>query len=92
MPVALPAAIPDDTVFTLTPFSPSLSLSLRAIFVPMAKKTGTLWEHDQAKARHCHGFGSYVLCLLNDPGQFRSTHTHYQTHVRGRPASDSTVC
>ncbi|MBK1876228.1 hypothetical protein [Pelagicoccus mobilis] len=39
---------------------------VKAMFGPMAQKTGTLWEHDQAKASLCHGFGAYVLALISE--------------------------
>ena len=33
-------------------------------FYEMSKKTGTLWEHDQAKASCNHGFASVIATLL----------------------------
>ena len=33
-------------------------------FYEMSKKTGTLWEHDQAKASCNHGFASVIAVLL----------------------------
>lgn len=33
-------------------------------FHEMSKKTGTLWEHDQAKASCNHGFASVIAVLL----------------------------
>jgi alpha-L-rhamnosidase len=41
-----------------------LQAELKTLFGPMAARTGTLWEHDQAKASLCHGFASYVLALV----------------------------
>ncbi len=37
---------------------------IRGYFLGMARRTGTLWEHDQEKASCNHGFASYVACLL----------------------------
>ena len=31
----------------------------------MAEKTGTLWEHDKATASCCHGFASYIACIID---------------------------
>lgn len=33
---------------------------LKALFLPMAQATGTLWESDTTKASACHGFASHV--------------------------------
>ncbi len=38
---------------------------LEQIFLPMAKKTGTLWEMEQDWASCCHGFASYVAVIIN---------------------------
>lgn len=35
-----------------------------AYFLPMAEKTGTLWEHDSPAASLNHGFASYVIYWL----------------------------
>lgn len=35
-----------------------------ALFLPMAERTGTLWEHDAPSASCCHGFASHVAHAL----------------------------
>jgi len=37
---------------------------IKEYFLKMAKLTGTLWEHNTTKASCCHGFASYINCLL----------------------------
>ena len=37
---------------------------IRAYFLPMAERTGTLWEHNEPTASCCHGFASHVCRLL----------------------------
>lgn len=37
---------------------------IRKFFLPMAQKTGTLWENMTDKASCCHGFASYVAFWL----------------------------
>ncbi len=37
---------------------------IKAFFLPMAKTTGTLWENMHPGASCCHGFASYVACVL----------------------------
>ena len=37
---------------------------IRAYFLPMARQTGTLWEHNESTASCCHGFASHVCCWL----------------------------
>lgn len=37
---------------------------IKGYYLPMAEKTGTLWEHDQATASCCHGFAGYVAQLI----------------------------
>jgi alpha-L-rhamnosidase len=37
---------------------------IRAYFLPMARQTGTLWEHNEPSASCCHGFASHVCCWL----------------------------
>jgi alpha-L-rhamnosidase len=37
---------------------------IRAYSLPMAQRTGTLWEHNEPTASCCHGFASHVCCLL----------------------------
>lgn len=37
---------------------------MRAHFLPMAEKTGTLWEHDRASASCCHGLASIAAVYL----------------------------
>lgn len=37
---------------------------IRAFFLPMAEKTGTLWENMTDFASCCHGFASHVACWL----------------------------
>ena len=38
---------------------------VRGYFLPMAEKTGTLWEHDLPSASCCHGFASHVAVVLS---------------------------
>ena len=33
---------------------------MKALFLPMARATGTLWENDTTRASACHGFASHV--------------------------------
>ena len=40
---------------------------IRAFFLPMAQRTGTLWENMHDGASCCHGFASAVIHWLNDP-------------------------
>jgi alpha-L-rhamnosidase len=44
---------------------PQLLREIKAFFLPMADKTGTLWEHRDVRASCNHGFASY-LCVLLD--------------------------
>lgn len=44
-----------------------LKEEIRSFFLPMAEKTGTLWENMHPGASLCHGFASAVLHWLNDP-------------------------
>ncbi len=37
---------------------------IKAFFLPMAQKTGTLWENMTDFASCCHGFASHVACWL----------------------------
>lgn len=37
---------------------------IRSYFLPMAERTGTLWEHNRPTASCCHGFASHVLYWL----------------------------
>lgn len=37
---------------------------LKSYFLPMAERTGTLWEHNRPTASCCHGFASHVLYWL----------------------------
>lgn len=41
-----------------------LLTDMKGYFTPMAKKTGTLWEHNLATASCCHGFASHVIYWL----------------------------
>ena len=36
----------------------------KELFLPMAKKTGTLWEHSEAFASLNHGFASYAANII----------------------------
>lgn len=38
--------------------------NIRKYFLPMAKKTGTLWEHESPTGSCNHGFASYVIYWL----------------------------
>ena len=38
---------------------------IESFFLPMAEKTGTLWEHMSDYASCCHGFASHVAFWLN---------------------------
>ncbi len=38
----------------------------RALFLPMARRTGTLWENLNERGSCCHGFASYLACVLNE--------------------------
>ena len=38
--------------------------NIRKYFLPMAEKTGTLWEHDSSTGSCNHGFASYVIYWL----------------------------
>lgn len=38
----------------------------RHLLLPMAGRTGTFWEHTDTRASCCHGFTSYVACLIKD--------------------------
>lgn len=42
-----------------------LADEIRAFFLPMARRTGTLWEHMNEGASCCHGFASAVVYWLN---------------------------
>jgi alpha-L-rhamnosidase len=33
-------------------------------YLPMAERTGTLWEHHDTSASCCHGFASAIACLI----------------------------
>lgn len=37
-----------------------------SLFLPMAEKTGSLWEHSEGGASRCHGFASYASVLLSE--------------------------
>jgi alpha-L-rhamnosidase len=37
---------------------------MRELYEPMVSATGTLWEHVEPTASCCHGFQSFVACLL----------------------------
>ncbi|MCQ2377893.1 MAG: hypothetical protein MJ016_01615 [Victivallaceae bacterium] len=37
---------------------------ISASFIGMAEKTGTLWEHDDARASCCHGIASFISHLI----------------------------
>jgi alpha-L-rhamnosidase len=39
---------------------------MKALLLPMARDTGTLWEHDSPTASCCHGFTACALWLLAD--------------------------
>lgn len=39
---------------------------IRDFFLPMAEKTGTLWEHMTDNASRNHGFTSYVAVIINE--------------------------
>lgn len=39
--------------------------NVRGYFLPMAEKTGTLWEHDAPTASCCHGFASHIAVVLD---------------------------
>ncbi len=39
--------------------------NIEGYFLKMAKKTGTLWEHDRTHASLCHAFASHVVCWLD---------------------------
>ena len=41
-----------------------LLADMKGYFTPMAKQTGTLWEHNLATASCCHGFASHVIYWL----------------------------
>ena len=41
---------------------------IRGFFLPMAEKTGTLWEHMDTTASCNHGFASHVLVWLDRLG------------------------
>jgi alpha-L-rhamnosidase len=41
---------------------------IRGFFLPMAEKTGTLWEHMNTTASCNHGFASHVLVWLDRLG------------------------
>lgn len=41
-----------------------LLVDMKGYFTPMAKQTGTLWEHNLATASCCHGFASHVIYWL----------------------------
>ena len=43
---------------------PELSEYLKHFFLPMAEKTGTLWEHKHNAASCDHGFASYVAIVI----------------------------
>lgn len=43
-----------------------LEEEMKALLLPMARDTGTLWEHDSPRASCCHGFAAYALWLLAD--------------------------
>ena len=47
-----------------------LEQNIRDYFTGMAKKTGTLWEHDKETASCNHGFASHILIWLNRIGYF----------------------
>lgn len=36
----------------------------KALFADMARRTGTLWEHETEQASCCHGFASFAACTL----------------------------
>lgn len=38
---------------------------IKAIFLPMAQKTGTLWEMEEDWASCCHGFASYLAVIID---------------------------
>ena len=42
-----------------------LLADMKGYFAPMAKQTGTLWEHNLATASCCHGFASHVIYWLD---------------------------
>ena len=44
-----------------------LKREIRAFFLPMAQRTGTLWEHMNDGASCCHGFASAVVHWLGNP-------------------------
>ena len=39
--------------------------TIKEYCLKMAKLTGTLWEHKQPYASCCHGFQSFICCLLH---------------------------
>ncbi|MDD6246119.1 MAG: hypothetical protein PUC04_04175, partial [Firmicutes bacterium] len=41
-----------------------LLADIRGFFLPMAERTGTLWENNLPTASCCHGFASHVLYWL----------------------------
>lgn len=41
-----------------------LLTDMKGYFTPMAKQTGTLWEHNLSTASCCHGFASHVIYWL----------------------------
>jgi len=45
----------------------TVEADVRGYFLPMAEKTGTLWEHDLPSASCCHGFASHVAVVLDRP-------------------------
>lgn len=42
--------------------------NIRGFFLPMAQRTGTLWENNDVTGSLCHGFASHVLIWLDKLG------------------------
>ena len=43
---------------------PELTEYIKHFFLPMAEKTGTLWEHKHNAASCDHGFASYIAVVI----------------------------
>ena len=39
---------------------------IREHLAPQARLTGTLWESDDDKSSLCHGFASFIVCLIRN--------------------------
>ena len=47
-------------------YTEKLAEDIKAFFIEMSDKTGSLWEHMSATASCSHGFAAYVACVLKE--------------------------